>query len=183
MALYKKLGDSFDRHDGSLRDYYKGGIGTPIPIRRHYDLRAFHTHDITAKWTMLDMQLWNVGHFGPGTGFDMDSFSSPHSLIGAETRRRTMDDLSIAMDGGTDTTYFTMAQIDVLDMGTISFSQVSSGNEDWPVGDPDVTVGRDAAYRYSNTIRVDVDATEKIVPSYFYDDILTESLTGQFTLS
>jgi hypothetical protein len=177
-TLYKQLGDSFDRHDGALIGYTKNGLTTALPVSEHYDLRSFHNRDIAVKWTMLNMQFWNAFHF---EGMEMDEFNNPHSIIGAETRRRVMDDLSVAVDGGgTDTTYFTMAQLDALTIDALSFLQVSLGNEDWPVGDPDVIIGRDSAYKYANTFRVNnvVAASTKTVTSSFFDDILTDFNSG-----
>jgi hypothetical protein len=171
--LYTSLSDSFDRHDGQMIGYALDNLDIPVVPQKHYDIRAFHSTDILLPWTMNDMKLWNAFYFSNQTIQDL---GLRRSVSGRTFRNRTMDELSVAVDGGgTDTTFETMGSMDRLTMRELDLYILSSGNEDWPSNDPDVVVGKDAFLRYANAISIALtDSQVKTVVSHYPDDILTD---------
>jgi len=171
-TLYQDLSDYYDRHSSDLIDYRDSTLTlfTDIP---HYNLRSYWTTDVTLPWTMNDMHFWNAYHF---SGMTIDTFNKRRYISGRTYRRRLIDELSIAVDGGgSDTTYFSMTQLNGMTMYNIDFVITSLGNEEWPSADPDVVVGKDSAYRYANTLKVTLhNGVAKTVSSYYNDDIYTD---------
>lgn len=158
-TLYKSLRDDYDRRDGRTTDYVGANLDLPIDNRTHYDIRAFWNTDITIPWTIWDMRFWNASHF---SGMTMDELSARRSLSGRTFRRRIMVEMNA----------LNMGDLNGESMDNINFVTVSVGNEEWLI-DPAVTVGKDAAYRYMNTIRVTLDdGVSKTVDSHYHDDLL-----------
>jgi hypothetical protein len=153
--------------------YALDNLDIPVVPQKHYDIRAFHSTDILLPWTMNDMKLWNAFYFSNQTIQDL---GLRRSVSGRTFRNRTMDELSVAVDGGgTDTTFETMGSMDRLTMRELDLYILSSGNEDWPSNDPDVVVGKDAFLRYANAISIALtDSQVKTVVSHYPDDILTD---------
>jgi hypothetical protein len=167
-SLYHKLSDAFGEHDGSLIGYMEPD-SSPYDPHSHYDLRAFHTDDITLPLTVLDMRLWNAFHF---SGETMGELSSRISVAGRSFRSRTMAEVDTSA----------MATYNVETMFDIDNIVVDSGNEEWPTTaiDPAVTVGKNSAYKYTNTIAVNlIGGVAKTVTSHYHDDILTD-FTGEY---
>lgn len=179
-VIYKSLGDDFTRTDGLIEDSVRGDQSYIDP-RRHYDLRAFDTRTLTVPRVMLDMKFWNVESF---RGLQMRWLGQPRIVSNTAVRQHTIGDLSVATDGGgTDTSYLVMSDGDDDTMLQLEYAFSTQGIEQWPVGAPGITVGADPAYRYSNTIRVDlIDGVGTIVPSYCFDDILTDFPDDDYTI-
>lgn len=61
MAIFSNpLNDDFDRHDGAMINYVTVPDQTvSLTARHHYDIRAFHTIDITLPFTQTDYNFWN----------------------------------------------------------------------------------------------------------------------------
>lgn len=161
FPLYQGLSDDFDRHDGSLSPYVDS-TNTPLPIEKHYNLRAFHTTNLSTPWTANDNTWWN--------GYRYPTFGAPQigtqrSLVNVTTRGRTQTELDA----------MTQTQLDALNQDQIENVITSNGNEEWPSTDVDVTVGKDSAYRWSNTIQVTLaSGVLKTVSSYYQDDLQTD---------
>jgi hypothetical protein len=166
-SLYHKLSDNFDRHDGGLIGYMRSDY-SDYSTHTHYDLRAFHTDDVTLPFTITDMRFWNAFHF---TGVTMDALSSTISTAGRAFRKRTMAELE------TNDMVSYNAEI-VFEIENVL---IDAGNEEWPATDPDVTVGKNATYKYSNTISVNLTGgVAKTVTSHYHDDILTDFTDDQY---
>lgn len=174
-ALYNKLGEDFNAHNGQLVSYTNSSL-TPQASGKHYDIRSFHSTDVTVPQTMLDLSFWNAFHY---TGDTMDELSQRRSIVGGSFRRHIQDEYSIAVGGQGAATYETQTQLDNTSQYNLDYASVSSGNEDWPTGDGTIVVGKDAAFRYANSIRVTLTSgVTKIVPSFYDDDILTDFNDG-----
>lgn len=188
FPLYSPIDDNFDRHDGSL-DRYVDNNNVALPYEKHYDLRAFHTSNLTVPWTTLDNQWWSGWRY---SSFTSSQIGNPRSIVNATARGRTQGELDTFQQGtfssGTGsspigiTLIFTGAGstggsgtgLDALTQADIENVVISSGNEEWPTTDGAVTVGKDSAYRYSNSIRIALITGNKIVNSYYFDDIQTD---------
>lgn len=155
MALFQSLNDEFDSHTGR-----QIGVQTYIPA--HYDLRSFHASNLTVPRTMPDFKYFNVQHFD---GTTMITLDSPRSVVGRSIAAHTMADI-------------TGDPVDELDAETILELEqymLPGGDEGWPSADPNVTFGKDASFRYANSIAVALTAgVTKTVGSTFFDDILVD---------
>lgn len=159
--LYRKLEEDFDRHDGALVGYGVDTPATPLAIRKHYDIRAFHNDDIVIPWTINDMRYYNAFNF---LGMSMDELQAGRSSAGREYRKRQMGELNL----------FTMGELQNDSMFDIENVIVALGNEEWPI-DPAVVVGKDSGYRWANSLRVSLsNGVPKTIHSYYTDDLLTD---------
>lgn len=162
MPLFRPLAEDFDDHIGRLPNEIDYSTGFPIPGINHYDLRSFHNTDLTVPQTMPDFKYWNAAHFN---GTSMLTLSNPRSIVGRSVAARTMGDLDLL-----DQAHLDEDQINELELFTLQ-----SGNEGWPISDPDVVIGRDATLRYSNSMRVNLlDGVTKTVASSFRDNIIAD---------
>lgn len=167
MNLYSRsLTRSFDPTDGALRDLLDANFNS-LEERFHKDLRAFHDSYQTVPWTMLDMKLHNADYF---SRFDMGDFSDQRVLRGRLRQLETVGDLDL-LPGST---------IEDLTMEQIEFFDAGIGNESWTT-DPDVDITESSSARYIPTIAVTLEnGVEKIVNSFYEDDILT-GLNSEFS--
>lgn len=169
IPLYANLSDDFDRHDGSLSPYVDS-TGSALPYEKHYNIRAFHTTNLTVPWTANDNAWW-AGYRYPT--FGAPQIGNQRSIVNVVSRGRTQAEM--------DT--FIESNLDALNQFTIENVGVSSGNEEWPATDPNVTVGKDSAYRWSNTIRVALtNGVLKTVNSYYIDDLLTDFTDSDYQI-
>jgi hypothetical protein len=162
FPLYQGLSDDFDRHEGTLRPYVRSD-NTAVTLEKHYDLRMFHTTNQTVPWTLNDYTWWTGFRYQT---FGLGQIGNQRSINNVQTRGRTQTEI----DALNQTTLDSMTQFQIENV------QTTNGNEEWPSGDSNVVVGKDATYRYSNTIRVTLPATGvlKTVNSYYTDDISTD---------
>lgn len=161
LPIYTGLSDDFDRHDGSLSPYVNSS-NTLLPFEKHYDLRMFHTSNLTVPWTLNDNTWW-TGYRYPT--FGVPQIGTQRSLVNVTTRGRTQTELDA----------MTQTQLDALNQNQIENVVTSNGNEEWPTGDANVVVGKDSAYRWSNTIRITLTSgVTKTVTSYYNDDLQTD---------
>jgi hypothetical protein len=161
MTLYTNtLAEEFDDHAGRLL-YYIDAQGNVVISNVHYNLRAFYGDDITVPRTMSDMRYWNV------SSFDTDSMlllDTPRSVTGRTVAARTIAAVE-ALSG---------TQLEGSSMSTLNSTIISSGNENWTV-DANITVGKDAAERYANSIQVNLtNGVTKTATSVFSDNILQD---------
>jgi hypothetical protein len=186
MTVYTKLSDDFNRHSGSLENYYQADALTLANGERHYNIREFMNEDPTVPWTTNDLRFWNAYHFN---GIPMDILGRRRSIAGRIFRFRIMQELSqsttASYDLGTygDGTYgsseasdvfMTMIQMDALTMDELDHVEIAAGNEEWPI-QGDVVFGKNASYRYSNTIAIAIDdVATKTITSFYNDDLLTD---------
>lgn len=157
--LFTSLTEEFDGVSGTLIDYVDQA-GVPLPTRRHYDIRSFIGDDITVPRTMLDMRYNNVGTVDTTQMIVLDT---PRIVSG-----RTIAARPIGQFNGIDVhTLNTYSMIDI-DAYTLS-----TGGENWPI-DVAVTVGKDSAERWANSLRVAlVGGVSKSVTSIYTDNIWT----------
>lgn len=164
MSSFSNITDDFTNHNGMPdASYLQLDTVTPVIQPKHYNIRSFHSDNLTVPWTMNDMQYWNVSHFST---FIMDDFTHRRSIGGRTFRRHTMSEI--------DT--FTMTTIDTLTMDALDFAISSSGDEEWPPSDVNVVFGRDSALNYTNSLAVTLTggAGTKTVTSAYNDDISTD---------
>lgn len=140
IPIYQGLSDDFDRHDGSLSPYVNAS-NVALPYEKHYDLRAFHTTNITVPWTANDNTWW-TGYRYPT--FGVPQIGSQRSIVNVIPRNRKQSELDVLLQSA----------LDPLTQDQVEHVGVNTGNEEWPVGDAAVTVGKDSAYRWSNSMRV-----------------------------
>lgn len=163
--LYNGLSDDFDRHDGSLSPYVNNTLIT-LPYEKHYDLRAFHTTNMTVPWTANDNSWWNGFRY---TDFGTPQIGNQRTIVNVVLRDRTQTEMDV----------LTQTVLDGLVQSAIDKVNANNGNEDWPASDVNVTVGKDSAFRYSNSIRIALSSgVQKIVESRFTDDIQTDFNDG-----
>lgn len=133
-----------------------------IPGFSHYDLRSFHTVDLTVPRTMPDFKYWNAAHFD---GTQVSVLTNPRSVIGKSVAARTMTDLDL----------LTEAKLDASKILDIELYTITGGNEGWPSGDANVIVGKDSALRYANSFKINLTGgVTKSVASTFRDNILAD---------
>lgn len=154
--LDNKLNDDFERYDGAMVGYNDGTW--PLAARRHYDLRAFHSSNIVVPFTQLDQDFWEDFKY---TNYDVGDL---RSVVNVSSRARLISEIdSIAMS---DLNGQPMALLDTI--------ATTSGNEEW-TDDDDITLAKDSSQRYLPTLSVTLtNGVEKIVSSYYNDDILTD---------
>jgi hypothetical protein len=159
--LSQPLTEDFEDHIGRLsREVIASG--SSVTGINHYDLRAFHTTDLTVPRTMPDFKYWNAANFD---GVQMITLTSPRSVVGRSVASRIMTEL--------DT--FSQGVLDPLSINDIELATLQSGNESWPTGDANVIIGKDSALRYANSIRVNLTGgVTKTVTSSFRDNILAD---------
>lgn len=156
--LYNRLSEEFEDRTGSLREYV-GYDGSLAAVREHYDLRAFHGDDITVPRTMIDMNYLNVTALD---GIDMAVLDSYRVVEGRSMIARTVGTLNSVP----------IEELNELDMSDLDLFALASGNENWPIADPDVEFGKDPAERYATSIRIALDSgVEKVVTSMYSDSI------------
>lgn len=167
--LANKLGDNFNAHSGQLTKYVLTDLVTRLNDRKHYNIRAFHSDALTVPHSQTDADFWQ------NYRYQSVNVGDPRAVSGAELRRRTMDDMSVAVDGGgTDTTFLTMDQMNDLNMYQLNFFAVSSGNEEWTTGSG-ITLARDSGNRYMNRLSVDLtDGVTRTLTSFYADDLITD---------
>lgn len=184
-TLYYKLSDNFDQHSGQLTDYVDAELDERLQDRKHYNLRAFHTTQLTVPWSELDAEFWQNFRY-PGL-----NINDPRTIVNATLRRRTMEDIeSVPM---------TMLDLDALNMSQLTFIQIQRGNEEWTAtqgggssfayGGGDygdnlygtgsvtgtITIGKDSAFRWANTLRLTlIGGSPVIFTSFYKDDIITD---------
>ena len=160
MSLYTSLSDEFDSSVGQLANYLTS-TGTAYPGTKHYDLRSFYAADLTVPRTMPDFRYWNAASYD---GIQMLVLDQPRSVTGRSIAARTMDSMDLM---STDLE----SPVTLQDLEDFI---LASGNESWPVGDPNVILAQDATNRYANVMTVVVpQGGPKTVTSTFRDNIFT----------
>jgi hypothetical protein len=161
MALFRSLNDEFDSHQGMWTDSFIDGGSTTY--MRHYDIRAFNGSDLTVPRTLPDFRYWNADHFN---GMNMTTLDAPRSIEGYSVAARTMAELDAEYD---------QSELGAETLQEIELYALATGGEGWPVGDPNVTFGKDSALRWSPSIRVTLtSAVTKTVTSTFRDNLIAD---------
>jgi hypothetical protein len=153
--LFRSLSIEFTNHSGKPE-----GVFQNVPA--HYDIRAFHNADLTVPRTMPDFRYWDVPHFN---GSSMITLSTPRSVIGRSISAHTMAEID-SQD---------QDELNSQTIQDIELYGLASGDEGWPIGDSSVVYGKNAAFRYSNTMAITlVGGVTKTVSSTFRDNILAD---------
>lgn len=159
IKLFEKLTEEFNSPTASLVGFADQS-GTTLPLRKHYDIRSFYGDDITVPRTMLDLVYNNITNID---GSQMVVLDNPQIIQGHIYTARLISDIENKNMGVLDP--YTQSELDIVAVG--------SGNESWPSGDPNVTVGKNSARRYANSIRINLTGgVSKTVASTFSDNLL-----------
>lgn len=149
------VNDDFASKNGALVGYSDGTW--PLPLRRHYDIRSFHSNDILVPYTADDDEFWDNYRY---TTYNVGDL---RSVANVTSRARLMSE--------TDT--LTMSTMDTMPVGVIDIIGTSMGNEEWPTTGG-IVVGKNASYRYANSISIPLsNGVLATVPSFYSDDLLT----------
>jgi hypothetical protein len=159
--LFTKLTEEFDSHAGEMIGYVDLS-NVAYTTKKHYDIRSFHTDDITVPRTMIDMNYWNSTAFD---GTQMAVLDAPRIVIGRSIAARQMSLVDVLKN----------QDLNQLQMRDLDLYTIAAGNENWPLGDPDVTVGKDATERYANVLAVNLkNGIAKTVTSSYRDNIVAD---------
>src|SRR4051812_48707020 len=119
MALSTPFTEDFEDHIGRPSTTVAASGAT---LAAHYDLRAFHTTDLTTPRVMTDFKYWNASSFD---GAQVSTLTAPRSIVGRSVAARIMTDLDLLNQG----------TLDPQTINDIELATIQSGNEGWPTGD------------------------------------------------
>lgn len=89
MAL-PVLNEDFSSITGALAPYRRVDTQADVPVRRHYDIRSYHSTDRRVPRTQADMRRWNSWYWD---GWSQRDLAEGLVLEGREFRERTVGDL------------------------------------------------------------------------------------------
>lgn len=158
--LYTSLSENFAEINGGLIGYNTLALA-PITPRNHYDIRSFHNDNVTVPNTMLDLKFNNV--------FSLDT---TQMIVLDQPRIFSGPSFAASLISQLDSIHMNI--LDTEDMNEIELKELTGGNENWPIGDANVTVGKDSTMRYANTIAVTLTGgVSKTVSSSYRDNLST----------
>lgn len=151
------LTDHFTSPSGEFVGYLDE-LGNPVPTGKHYDLRSFHSDQITIPNSTINYRNTNVSGLN---GTTMGDLNSSIVFIGTNVPPLEMDQMDV----------MTMTSLDSNRMVNME-GIISPGNESWT--GTNFTIARDASFGNVNTIQVTLTGgIESDVTSTYVDNILT----------
>jgi hypothetical protein len=161
--LYAKLGESFDTVPGELTGYRAAGAA--YQTVRHYNIRSFHSDQVTRVFTAEDAAFWE------NYQYQDYSIGEPRDITGQQLVNREMSSMN-TLD---------MEDLDGMTMFQLNYASTAVGNEEWTTG-AGITLGRDASWRYMNRLEISLGAGESKTVSSFYEDDIITGLEGDYNI-